>query len=117
MTPSSSTSSESPTTSNCCFVVQDTLTENWWQIYSTEPVAYYVVNLTSITALVTPYMDTTVTNYETNIYTTNASYTQTDEIGQNPVSLFFNNAPQPAEMAVVLGSSIGSQVVTAGKTM
>lgn len=113
--PTCSTSSASPVPSNCCFVVQDVVQENWWELYSTS--VYFTINLTSITTLVTPYVNSTLTNYETNIYPVNVSTTQIYKNGENPASLFWNNAPQPVEVTSVLDSSVGSQTVTAGVTM
>jgi hypothetical protein len=112
----STTGTPSPLATNCCFIVQDVVTEFWWQSYSTKPVQYSV-DLTSITTLITPYADTTITNYETHVYTTNGSYTATDAIRQNPIQLFLDSAPQPDEKQHILFSSNGTQIVTAGVTM
>ena len=86
----------------------------WWKEYSTAPPFYQVVNVTSITTYITPYSNGTVTNYKTNVHTTNASFTSTIQVGYNPASLLINDAPQPIETDVALN---GSQVVTAGATL
>lgn len=116
MSSSSTTTAAGPTPSNCCFIVQDVVNEYWWDIYNTTS-ATSVVTLTSITVFITPGLNTTITNFETNVYTTNASTTVAIPVGQNPISLFWNNAPQPVEVSVELESSTGSQIVTAGVTM
>lgn len=103
-----------PISSNCCFVVQDNVNEYWWQAYTTPPPVYSVVNVTSITTLVTPYTNGTVTNYETNVHTTNASFTRSFPVGYNPASLLVNDAPQPVETITSLN---GTQIVTAGATL
>lgn len=97
--------STGPISSNCCFVVQDSVNEYWWQQYTTLPPVYSVVNVTSITTLVTPYSNGTVTNYETNVHTTNASFTRTQQIGFNPASLLINSAPQPLQTTTALNGS------------
>ena len=106
----SSTTSTGPSTqtsrSVCCFVIQDTVTENWWPVTTTTQ----LVNLTSITTLITPYPNRTVTNIVTNIYPTNASF----PVGQNPIADYYNAAPQPQEVSIPLN---GTAVVTAGVTM
>jgi hypothetical protein len=38
-------------------------------------------------------------------------------IGQNPITLILNNAPQPTQMDFVLQSTNGSQIVTGGITV
>jgi hypothetical protein len=64
---------------------------------------------------VTPFPDTTSTNFETNVYTTNATFRFTQPDGQNPISLFNNNAPGPNQTEILTYNS--SQLVTAGVTM
>jgi hypothetical protein len=78
-------------------------------------VKYYVVNLTSITTYVTPYPTTTLSAITTNVYTTNASFTYTHEIGLNPIDLYGNS--QGGTIAQTATSLNGSQIVTAGITV
>ena len=117
--PFSNTTTAAPKTSSgsgapvCCFVVQDTVSEEYWQQYTTTT-QYSVVNLTSITTLITPYPSVTSTNYETNVYTTNAYFIGTQDSGYNPIYLYKNAVPGPVETVGVLN---GSQTVTAGITM
>ncbi len=87
----------------------------WWGATSTATV-YSVVNLTSITTLVTPYPTTTSTNYETNVYLTNATFYQTADTGFNPISTFRNDRPGPLETTISLNGSL-STVVTGGATV
>jgi hypothetical protein len=108
----------SATTEACCFVVLDTIYEAWWQEISIYTY-YTVVNLTSITTLITPYPTATSTNYETNVYTTNATSYLDVEIGYDPVALYTNVAPGPKENSIVLnanGKNV-TAVTTAGKTV
>ena len=63
---------------------------------------------------VTPYPTTTVTNYETNVYLTNATFTSTIAFTTNPISLYTNPAPHPTESAKGLN---GTQIVTGGTTI
>jgi hypothetical protein len=112
-TSPTSTGISNAVTSNCYFVIQDTVSEYWWEEYSTEAPQYFVVNLTSITTLVTPYVDTTIT--ETNVYTTNTTVTVTDQVGYNPASLMVNDGPQPFEATSSIADS--TQIITAGATV
>jgi hypothetical protein len=108
--------SPSPAPSNCCFVVQDTITENWWQEYTT--VTYYqTMNATYITTLVSPYIDTTVTNVVTDVKSINATLSSVNTVGYNPATMMINNAPQPAQVTGALFGLNGSQIVTAGVTV
>lgn len=91
------------------------MSEYWWEEYSTEAPFYVVVNLTSITTLVTPYVDTTLTNFETHVYTTNRTVIVTDTVGYNPAFLMINNGPQPFETTSRIVNS--TQIVTAGVTV
>jgi hypothetical protein len=97
----------------CCFVVQDVVSEEWWDIVTTSTV-YYVVNVTEITAHITPYPTTAVTSYEFNVQTTNASFPFTIQLGANPISLFGNSAPHPTEVAQPIN---GTALVTGGTTV
>jgi hypothetical protein len=109
-------SSPSAAPSNCCFVVQDTITENWWQEYTT--VTYYqTMNATYITTLVSPYIDTTVTNVVTDVKSINATLSSVNTVGYNPATMMINNAPQPAQVTGASFGLNGSQIVTAGVTV
>jgi hypothetical protein len=91
-------------------VVQDVVSEEWWDIVTSTSV-YKVVNLTQITAHVTPYPTTTITSYEFHVQTTNASFPFTIPLGVNPISLFGNAAPHPTEVAQPIN---GTALVTGG---
>lgn len=56
-----------------------------------------VVNITSLTVRVTPGPDTITTNIETNIHTTNATFSTSIPVGKNPIALFDNDAPGVAQ--------------------
>jgi hypothetical protein len=91
-------------------VVQDVVSEEWWDIVTTSSV-YKVVNLTQITAHVTPYPTTTITSYEVHVQTTNTSFPFTIELGVNPIPLFGNAAPYPTEIAQPIN---GTALITGG---
>jgi len=93
--------SQSPTPSVCCFVVQDTVSEVWWQVTSYSS-TFSIVNLTSLTKLITKYPNTTLTNYEINVYPTGVSSTWTYLIGANPIKNEINYGPGPSEVEVTL---------------
>jgi hypothetical protein len=60
----------------------------------------------------------TETNYETNVYTTNATFYQSENFGVNPISLYTNTAPHPTETTNILNATqIGTQIVTGGVTV
>jgi hypothetical protein len=101
-----------PEAANCCFVIQETVSEEWWPV---ESVTYTTleVNLTSITTLVTPYRNATSTNVVTNVYLTNASFPVTQTLG-NPIANYPNNAFEMPEFNNQLN---GTATVTAGVTM
>lgn len=107
------TTAPSSLASACCFAVQDTVSEVYWNIYTTHT-TYSIVNLTSITTFVTPYPTTTISNIETNIYTTNASFLFSNNIGRNPVTLYSNPGGVPAQTSTALN---GTQTITAGVTV
>lgn len=107
------TTSEAHATPICCFVVQDTVSEEWWQETSYSS-AYDVVNVTSITTLITAYPNVTYTNYETHVYTTNHSFLFSYLVGINPITNFINDAPGPTEVEHSLN---GTAIVTAGVTV
>jgi len=102
-----------PTQPVCCFVFQDTVTEVWAELYSTA--TYYgIVNLTSYTVRVTPGPNTAETNIETNVFTTNATFSTRLSVGGNPLSLYNNVAPRPSQTET---SYTSSQLVTHGVTV
>lgn len=105
---------KSTTTSVCCFVVQDTVTEEWFQ-QTSYSVTHSVVNLTSITTFVTAYPDTTKTAFETHVYTTNATFNFSIPNGINPLTLMTNDAPGPAQVTVM--NVNGTAVTTGGMTL
>ena len=73
-----------------------------------------MINLTSITTLITPYPNGTVTNIVTNVYLTNGTFTWPGTGGANPISGYRNGAPGPAEVTAELN---GTAVVTGGVTV
>lgn len=101
------------TTPACCFLVQDTVSEEWWNVFSYNSTAS-VVNLTSYTTYITVLPNTTTSRVETHVYTTNHSFTFSTAIGANPIALLSNGAPGPVE---VTHTHNGTAVVTAGITM
>jgi len=105
-----STTTEAPT--NCCFVIQETVSAEYWPVAN---VTYTTleVNLTSITTLVTPYRNGTSTNVYTNVYTTNASFPVTKTLG-NPIADYRNDGFYMTESDTWLR---GTAVTTAGITM
>ncbi|KAH6675061.1 hypothetical protein B0J14DRAFT_28081 [Halenospora varia] len=114
-TSHTTSSSASKVTQNCCFFLQDTINEYWWEAYGTT-IFNQVVNLTSITQYLTPLPNGTVTSFKTNVYTTNATFTQSSLIGQDPVSLYGNNAPGPVESTTVLPGN-GDKTVVGASTV
>lgn len=78
---------------------------------------YQNINATSITTLVTPYIDTTVTNIMTDVKSINATLSSVNAIGYNPATMMINNAPQPAQVTGAPFGLNGSQIVTAGVTV
>jgi hypothetical protein len=98
---------------SCCFVVQDVVSEEWWEIFSMSSV-YKVVNISRITAHVSSWPGTTTTSYETNIQTTNASFPFSIQVGYNPISMFGNFASHPSE---VTQSINGTALITGGVTV
>ncbi len=97
----------------CCFVVQDVVSEEWWDIVATSSI-YTEVDETQITAHLTPYPTTTITSYEINVYPTNASLPVTAQVGLNPIPLFSNGAPLPIQ---VDQPNNGTALVTGGVTV
>jgi hypothetical protein len=93
-------------------VIQETAVADYWPV---ENVTYTTleVNLTSITTLITPFRNGTITNVVTNVYPTNASFPVTKTLG-NPLRNYANNAFFFAEDSTSLD---GPSVVTAGVTV
>jgi hypothetical protein len=87
----------------------------WWEIFS-EYTNYFVVNLTSITTYVTPFPTTTLSASTTNVYTTNASFTFTRQVGNNPIYLYGNlDGGKIKENSSVIFNK--TQTVTGGVTV
>ncbi|KAF4631869.1 hypothetical protein G7Y89_g6266 [Cudoniella acicularis] len=109
-TATKAANSTGPAPSNCCFVVQDTVDIYWWQKYTTAAPFYKVVNVTSITTVVTPYHNTTVISYSTNVHLTNTTFQLMNQLSFNSASLLINDTPKPFQTNAGLN---GSQTVTA----
>ena len=75
---------------------------------------FKVVNLSKITPHVLSLPGTTTTSYETNVQPTTASLPFTINLGQNPISLFRNDAPHPTE---VTHSNNGTALITGTVTV
>ncbi|KAN0121806.1 hypothetical protein V8E51_000132 [Hyaloscypha variabilis] len=108
--PTPASNSTDPT--NCCFVIQETVSVEYWQVknvtYVTKP-----VKLTSITTLVTPYPNGTSTNIYTNVYHTTASFPVTHTMG-NPIADYPNGGFNMPESDKILH---GTAVTTGGLTI
>jgi len=113
--PLTSNLARAPAPSVCCFVFQDTVTELWAELYTTSIFAK-IVNITSYTVRVTPGPKTAETSIETNVYTTNASFTSLVEVGTNPISLYNNVVPGPSETSALYMKN-ATQIVTHGVTV
>ncbi|KAE8446629.1 hypothetical protein EG329_011822 [Mollisiaceae sp. DMI_Dod_QoI] len=85
----------------CCFVIQDTVSEDWWQQTSYLSTTS-LVNLTSYTTYITHLPNITTTRIETNVYPTNASFSFTLTVGRNPISNLLNQAPTPTQITHIL---------------
>ena len=94
-------------------MVQDTVSEDWWQM-TTFSTGQSVINLTSITTYITPFKNGTVTNIVTNVYLTNGTFSWPITGGVNPISDYINGAPGPSQVATEL---TGTAVVTGGVTV
>jgi hypothetical protein len=90
-------------------VIQETVQVDFWAnaTYTSE------VNFTSITTLITPYPNGTITNIVTNVYPTNTSFPLPNNF-VNPLRNYDNNAFVFPEVSTPLD---GSSVVTAGVTV
>jgi hypothetical protein len=93
-------------------VIQEKVNADWWPVTN---VTYTTgeVNLTSITTLITPLRNGTLTNIVTNVYPTNASFLVTKTL-ENPIKNYPNNAFSFEELDTELN---GTAIVTAGVTM
>lgn len=102
-------------TSNCCFVVQDVVSEYWWDYYYPDP---YVQEKTvsSISTLITTSANETITKHVTRLHKSDITYSYTATEGYNPFQLKFDNAPQPSEVIIANGLT-GTETVTAGVTV
>lgn len=112
-TSSTITAPGNHTTPICCFLVQDTVSEEWWNQYNYTTFAS-VVNLTSYTTFITVLPDATSTRVESHVYPTNHSFTTSHRIGLNPISLLDDGAPGPKE---VKHANNGTAIVTGGITV
>lgn len=72
------------------------------------------VTRTHITAYLTPYPTTTITSYEYHFETTSAFIPVTAQVGVNPISLFGNGVPHPAEVGQL---NNGTVLTTGGVTV
>lgn len=115
----SSTSSSQPSTSSpfnvstsemCCFVVQDTISEEWWEEYSTTS-THGLVNLTAITTYVTQGPNGTTLSSTSTVTLTNTSFVFSYNVGGNPLATLSNPAPGPTETN---GPLTGSATMTGG---
>ena len=117
-------------TGACCFVVQDTVNEVFWERLRTVT-SYYVINVTSVvwsfapscwpdinkiqTTYLTPFSDSTHTNYKTNIHTSNATFIVSTHEPLNPVSLYPNGAEiRPNQTVLTLWTDSAGAVQTNG---
>jgi len=119
-------------TGACCFVVQDTVSEVFWERLNTGT-TYYVINVTSVvcyllfahysctnidklqTTYLTPFSDSTHTNYKTNVYTSNATFITSTHEPLNPVSLYPNSAEStPVQSILTLWTNSVGEVQTKG---
>ena len=93
-------------------MIQETVSAEYWPVtnvtYTTKS-----VNLTSITTLVTPYLNGTSTNIYTNVYPTNASFPISQTLG-NPIAGYPNGGFYMTESDTILS---GTAITTLGLTM
>ncbi|KAH7310074.1 hypothetical protein BKA65DRAFT_169698 [Rhexocercosporidium sp. MPI-PUGE-AT-0058] len=97
-------------TGKCCFVVQDTVSEQWWDQTSLSSTVQEV-NLTSYITYYTNLPNITTSRTETLVLPTNASFTFTYQVGINPLTGYTNTAPGPTEVEQKLE---GTAIMTAG---
>lgn len=89
----------------CCFLVQDTVSEVWWEqtSYKTD-----VVTVTTYSYFETVLPNTTVTNTNSSVHT--STKIKSKLVGRNPITLV-ENTPLPYETAESL---TGTQPITTG---
>ncbi|KAH9217589.1 hypothetical protein DL95DRAFT_521993 [Leptodontidium sp. 2 PMI_412] len=104
------TSKVANVTGKCCFVVQDTVSEQWWAQTSLSSTVQEV-NLTSYITYYTNLPNITTSRTETLVLPTNASFTFTYQVGRNPLTGYTNKAPGPTEVTQKLE---GTALMTAG---
>ncbi len=82
----------------CCFVVQDTISEEWWDEFSTTS-TYGLVNVTAVTTYLTKGPDGlgTIVGSNSSVTVANTSFVFSYNVGVNPLSTLFNPAPGPTE--------------------
>jgi hypothetical protein len=99
----------------CCFVVQDTVTEQWWDQFSTSS-TYGLVNVTSITTYVTRGSDGlgTIIGSNSSVTLTNTSFMFSYNVGVNPLATLFNAAPGPTEID---NRFTGTETTTGGEVV
>ncbi|KAG9229191.1 hypothetical protein BJ875DRAFT_206181 [Amylocarpus encephaloides] len=98
--------------SNCCFLVQDTVSQGWFDISSIKTI-YSLRNVTSYTVYVGPGT-TTVTS--TNVYkSVNKTFYSTKYLGRNPMTLYGNSFPGPYQSETEIKNS--SVIMTAGQAI
>ncbi|CZR63791.1 uncharacterized protein PAC_13688 [Phialocephala subalpina] len=90
-----------PVTSNCCFVIQDTVDEVWWEEYCVSTVIS-TVTITSITTFITVFPNTTLSSITSNIIFSPTTTFSTLEASLNSIRLGLNRAPGPAELTTEL---------------
>ena len=97
----------------CCFVVQDTISEEWWDIASTSS-TYGLVNVTAVTTYVTRGPDGlgTIIGSNSSVTMTNTSFMFSYNVGVNPLATLINAAPGPSETDSLL---TGTATMTGGE--
>jgi len=86
------------TTPVCCFVVQDTISEEWWDEFNTTT-AFGLINVTSVTTYLSNGPDGvgTIVGRSSSVTVTNTSFVYSYNVGVNPLGTFANGAPGPTE--------------------
>ncbi|KAF8862685.1 hypothetical protein BDZ45DRAFT_182080 [Acephala macrosclerotiorum] len=107
-------STVTPVTSNCCFVIQDTVNEVWWEEYTVGTVTS-TVTITSITTFITVFQYTTLSSITTNIIYSPTTAFSTLDVGLNLVKLYLNRAPGPVESTTRMKNT--TQTVVGGVTV
>ncbi|KAE9374135.1 hypothetical protein N431DRAFT_556531 [Stipitochalara longipes BDJ] len=96
----------------CCFVIQDTISEEWWEEFSTST-TYGLVTVTSVTTYFSKGSDGLGTIFSSNssVTVTNTSFVFEVNTAVNPLATLYNPAPGPTEDGNALG---GSATMTGG---